>query len=60
MFMIETLERRAKRISSLNAEPCRVLLVADEIKDRSGVIVRDVSNYQQTGTVWGWNSVGPL
>lgn len=51
MFMIESIEARAKRLASSDGH-CRVLLVADEIKDRSGVIVRDVSSYQQTGTAW--------
>jgi hypothetical protein len=57
MYTIEDIERRARRVLP---QPCRVLLVADEIRERARIILSDVNAYQNFGTLWGWAPVGPL
>ena len=50
MFTIESIERLAQ------ARECRVLLVADEAKEIEDAALRDLANYQEVGTSWGWNT----
>jgi hypothetical protein len=50
MFTIESVERMAKE------HDCRVLLVADEAKEIEDAALRDLANYQELGTSWGWNT----
>jgi len=49
MFSIESIERLARE------HDCRVLLVADEAKEIEDTALRDLANYQELGTSWGWN-----
>jgi hypothetical protein len=49
MFSIESIERLARE------RECRVLLVADEAKEIEDTALRDLVNYQELGTSWGWN-----
>ncbi len=49
MFSIESIERLARECD------CRVLLVADEAKEVEDTALRDLANYQELGTSWGWN-----
>lgn len=48
MFTIESVERMARE------HDCRVLLVADEAKEIEDAALRDLANYQEVGTAWGW------
>lgn len=50
MFTIESLERMAKERN------CRMLLVADEAREIEDAALRDLANYQEVGTSWGWNT----
>jgi hypothetical protein len=50
MFTIESVERLAR------TQDCRVLLVADEAKEVEDAALRDLANYQELGTSWGWNT----
>ncbi len=50
MFTIESIERMAQD------RDCRVLLVADEAKEVQDAALRDLANYQEVGTSWGWNT----
>jgi hypothetical protein len=50
MFTIESIERMARE------HDCRVLLVADEAKEIEDAALRDLANYQELGTSWGWNT----
>jgi hypothetical protein len=50
MFTIEEIERMAAD------HDCRVLLVADEAKEIEDTALRDLANYQELGTSWGWNT----
>lgn len=50
MFTIESIERMARE------QDCRVLLVADEAKEVEDTALRDLANYQEFGTSWGWNT----
>lgn len=50
MFTIESVERMAR------ANDCRVLLVADEAKEIEDTALRDLANYQELGTSWGWKT----
>jgi Protein of unknown function (DUF3800) len=50
MFTIESIERLAKE------RGCHVLLVADEAKEIEDAALRDLANYQELGTSWGWNT----
>lgn len=50
MFTIESIERMARN------HDCRVLLVADEAKEIEDTALRDLANYQELGTSWGWNT----
>lgn len=50
MFTIESIERLARD------EGCRFLLVADEAKEIEDAALRDLANYQEFGTSWGWNT----
>jgi hypothetical protein len=50
MFTIESVERLARD------HDCRVLLVADEAKEIEDAALRDLANYQELGTSWGWNT----
>jgi Protein of unknown function (DUF3800) len=50
MFTIESIERMARQYD------CRVLLVADEAKEVEDTAVRDLANYQEVGTAWGWKT----
>jgi hypothetical protein len=50
MFTIESVERLARE------HDCRVLLVADEAREIEDEALRDLANYQQMGTTWGWNT----
>lgn len=50
MFTIESIERLAQDID------CRVLLVADEAREIEDAALRDLANYQELGTSWGWNT----
>jgi len=49
MYSIESIERLARECD------CRVLLVADEAKEIEDAALRDLANYQELGTSWGWN-----
>jgi hypothetical protein len=49
MFSIESIERLARE------RGCRILLVADEAKEIEDTALRDLANYQELGTSWGWN-----
>lgn len=51
MFTCESVERVARQRDS------RVLLVADEAREVEDAALRDLSNYQQFGTSWGWRTV---
>jgi hypothetical protein len=48
MFSIESIERLARK------RDCRILLVADEAKEVEDTALRDLANYQEVGTSWGW------
>ena len=50
MFTIESIERMARD------NDCRVLLVADEAKEIEDAALRDLANYQELGTSWGWKT----
>lgn len=50
MFTIESIERLARD------RDCRVLLVADEAKEIEDAALRDLANYQELGTSWGWKT----
>lgn len=50
MFTIESIERMAR------AHDCRVLLVADEAKEVEDTALRDLAQYQELGTSWGWQT----
>lgn len=50
MFTIESVERLAREHDR------RVLLVADEAREIEDGALRDLANYQQLGTTWGWNT----
>jgi hypothetical protein len=50
MFTIESVERLARE------RDCRVLLVADEAKEIEDGALRDLANYQEVGTSWGWKT----
>jgi len=49
MFSIESIERMARD------RDCRILLVADEAREVEDAALRDLANYQELGTSWGWN-----
>ncbi|HYQ78831.1 MAG TPA: DUF3800 domain-containing protein [Solirubrobacterales bacterium] len=48
MFSIESIERLARK------RGCKILLVADEAKEVEDTALRDLANYQELGTSWGW------
>ncbi|HEX6456657.1 MAG TPA: DUF3800 domain-containing protein [Solirubrobacterales bacterium] len=48
MYTIESIERMARE------RDCRVLLVADEAKEVEDAALRDLAQYQEVGTSWGW------
>jgi len=50
MFTIESVERLARECD------CRILLVADEAREIESAALRDLANYQEFGTSWGWNT----
>lgn len=50
MFTIESIERMARE------SDCQVLLVADEAKEVEEAALRDLVNYQELGTQWGWRT----
>jgi hypothetical protein len=50
MFTIESVERLARD------RECRVLLIADEAKEIEDAALRDLANYQELGTSWGWKT----
>jgi hypothetical protein len=50
MFTIESIERMARK------DGCRVLLIADEAKEVEDAAIRDLANYQQMGTAWGFRT----
>lgn len=50
MYTIESIERLARE------QDCLVLLVADEAKEIEAGAVRDLANYQEVGTSWGWKT----
>lgn len=50
MFTIESIERLARE------RDCRFLLVADEAKEIEDAALRDLANYQEVGTSWGWKT----
>jgi hypothetical protein len=50
MFTIESIERMARECD------CQVLLVADEAKEVEDAALRDLVNYQELGTQWGWRT----
>jgi hypothetical protein len=50
MFTIESIERMARECD------CQVLLVADEAKEIEDAALRDLVNYQELGTQWGWRT----
>lgn len=50
MFTIESIERLARE------RGCRFLLVADEAKEIEDAALRDLVNYQEVGTSWGWKA----
>ncbi len=50
MFTIESIERVARE------RDCRVLLIADEAKEVEHAAIRDLANYQELGTAWGFRT----
>lgn len=48
MYTIESIERLAR------VHDCRVLLIADEAREIEDAAVRDLAQYQEFGTSWGW------
>jgi hypothetical protein len=50
MFTIESIERMARE------QDCRVLLIADEAKEVEHAAIRDLANYQEVGTAWGFRT----
>jgi len=50
MFTIESIERLARE------RDCRVLLIADEAKEVENAAIRDLANYQEMGTAWGFRT----
>src|SRR3954452_14896794 len=50
MFTIESIERLARE------RDCRVLLIADEAKEVEHAAIRDLANYQEMGTAWGFRT----
>lgn len=50
MFTIESIERMARE------RDCRVLLIADEAKEVEHAAIRDLANYQEVGTAWGFRT----
>jgi hypothetical protein len=50
MYTIESIERMARECD------CRILLVADEAKEVEDAAIRDLANYQEVGTSWGWRT----
>jgi Protein of unknown function (DUF3800) len=50
MYTIESIERMARE------HECRVLLIADEAKEVEDAALRDLANYQELGTSWGWKT----
>lgn len=50
MFTIESIERMAKE------QECRVLLIADEAREVEHAAIRDLANYQEVGTAWGFRT----
>lgn len=50
MFTIESIERMAR------SHDCRVLLIADEAREVEDAAIRDLANYQQVGTAWGFRT----
>jgi len=50
MFTIESIERMARE------RECNVLLVADEAKEVEDAALRDLVQYQEFGTRWGWRT----
>ena len=50
MYTIESVERAARE------RDCRILLVADEAKEIEDAALRDLANYQEVGTAWGWQT----
>lgn len=50
MFTIESVERMAR------SEGCQILLVADEAKEVEDAALRDLANYQEVGTRWGYRT----
>ena len=50
MFTCESVERMAR------LHNVRVLLVADEAREVEDSALRDLANYQQLGTSWGWQT----
>lgn len=51
MYTIESVEDLADECD------CRVLLVADEAREVESAALRDLANYQEFGTSWGWKTV---
>ncbi|MBS1887826.1 MAG: DUF3800 domain-containing protein [Actinobacteria bacterium] len=49
-FTIESIERLARN------RRCHVLLVADEAKEVEEAALRDLAQYQEVGTGWGWRT----
>lgn len=56
MFSIEEVERFARAQKHANGDDCRVLLVADESREREARALRDLASYQRFGTTWGWKT----
>lgn len=56
MFAIEATERHARVVEHRTGVACRVLMVADESKERERTMIRDLAMYQRTGTPWGWRA----
>jgi uncharacterized protein DUF3800 len=50
MFTIESIERMARK------HDCRVLLIADEAKEVEDAALRDLAQFQELGTSWGWKT----
>lgn len=50
MFTCESIERLARSLG------VRMLLVADEAREVESAALRDLANYQEVGTSWGWKT----
>jgi Protein of unknown function (DUF3800) len=57
MFTLEEIERFARFQGHQDQTMIRVLVVADENREREDIALEDLANYQVFGTGWGWNPI---